>query len=309
MGKPAARHVTVGMAYVLAMLALAACGNASAHVRALPRRSQHSQASSAVSPTPAPSCPVMVAAGFSCVMQRRMADAEKYLANAPGEVGIVLRDRSDGAVWRNADAATEFPTASTIKLAMVVDLLVRNQSGQIQLSGPDWDLMYDMLNYSDDGAADTLWSEYEDDSFLGRINGYGMPNAEFSEDPPYWGYIYCTPDDLDGLINYVLGNMAAGMRRYIVSNLRRVAPDQQFGVWGAGPSKQPGNKDGWEDDDGIWIVDSVGFAGPDERYTLAMMDDLQGNGTFSDGADTLTQVASLLFHAHLTAEPTVQATP
>ncbi len=121
--------------------------------------------------------------------------------------------------------------------------------------------------------------------------------------------MYCTADDLDGLIGYVLGKLPASMREFIVSRLKRVASDQQFGVWGAGQSAQPGNKDGWEDDNGVWIVDSVGFAGPGARYTLSMMYDLEGNGSFSDGANTLTQVAALLFRGHRTAAPTVRATP
>jgi hypothetical protein len=40
-----------------------------------------------------------------------------------------------------------------------------------------------------------------------------------------------------------------------------------------------------------------------------MMDNLEGNGTFSDGADTLTQIAALLFRGHHAPAPTVQATP
>jgi hypothetical protein len=242
-------------------------------------------------------------------MQKRIAQVENYLAGAPGEIGIVLRDRRDGAVWRNADAGTEFPAASTVKLAMAVDLLLRNQSGQIELSGDDWDQIDQMLHESSDTAADQLWPEYFDASFLTRIAGYGMPGAAFTQDPPYWGYMYCTADDLDGLINYVLDKLPASMRDLIVSNLRNVAPDQQFGVWGAGPQNRPGNKDGWEDGNGVWITNSVGFAGPGASYTLSMMYDLQGNGSFSDGANTLTQVAALLFRGHPTAPPTIQATP
>ncbi len=71
----------------------------------------------------------------------------------------------------------------------------------------------------------------------------------------------------------------------------------------------PGNKDGWEDDSGVRIVDSVRFAGPGARYTLSMMYDLEGNGTFNDGADALTQIAVLLLRGHRTQRPTVQATP
>ncbi len=242
-------------------------------------------------------------------MQKRIAAVANYLAGSPGEIGIVLRDRADGAVWRDSDAGTEFPAASTIKLAMVVDLLLRNQSGQIELSEDDWDQIDQMLHDSSDTAADQIWSEYFDGSFLDRIAGYGMPDAAFTQDPPYWGYMYCTAADLDGIIGYVLDKLPASMRDFIVTRLRHVAPDQQFGVWGAGPNADPGNKDGWEDDNGVWVVDTVGFAGPGARYTLSMMDDLEGNGSFSDGADTLTQVAALLFRGRPTAAPMVEATP
>lgn len=81
---------------------------------------------------------------------------------------------------------------------MAVDLLLRNQSGQIELSGDDWDQIDQMLHESSDTAAGQLWPEYFDASFLTRIAGYGMPGAAFTQDPPYWGYMYCTADDLDG---------------------------------------------------------------------------------------------------------------
>jgi beta-lactamase class A len=62
-------------------------------------------------------------------MDARVAAADSYLATRPGVVGYVLRDRKTGAVYRNAHAADPVWTASTIKLAMVVDLLTRHRSG------------------------------------------------------------------------------------------------------------------------------------------------------------------------------------
>ena len=242
-------------------------------------------------------------------MQNRIAEVENYIARPAGGIGIVLRDRQDGAVWRNSEAGTEFPAASTVKLAMVVDLLLRNHSGQITLSGDDWDEIDQMLHDSSDSAADRLWFEYFDGSSVNRLAGYGAPAAVFTADPPYWGYMDCTADYLDGLIGYVLDELPPSMRDFIVNRLRRVAPDQRFGVWGAGRGADPGNKDGWEYDSGVWVVDSVGFAGPGARYTLSMMYGLEGNGSFGDGADTLTQIAGLLFRGHHTAAPTVRATP
>ena len=90
----------------------------------------------------------------------RIAAADSYLATRPGAVGYVLRDRKTGAVYRNSHAADPVWTASTIKLAMVVDLLTRQRAGSIALTDADNRLIAAMLHSSDDDAADTLWSRY-----------------------------------------------------------------------------------------------------------------------------------------------------
>jgi hypothetical protein len=247
-------------------------------------------------------------------MRHRITAVEDRLEDAPGQIGIVVHDRKTGATWQNANAQQEFPAGSTIKLAMASDLLLRNQSGNIHLSDDDWGQIYPMLHISDDNAADHLWSEYEDDSFLNRLQQFGMQNAEFTQKPGYWGYMYCTASDLSNLINYILSDLPGSTRSYLVHQLQNVGPIQQWGVWGAGPENHPGNKDGWEDDSGTWITDTLGFAGPGQEYTLAVMYDLQGYGSNGDagfdyGSNTLTQIASTLFQGHGTAAPEVQATP
>ncbi|HZC40275.1 MAG TPA: tat pathway signal sequence [Streptosporangiaceae bacterium] len=229
-------------------------------------------------------------------MQRGIRAVKRYLARAPGTIGLVLHDRVTGATWRNANAATSFPAASTIKLAMAVDLLLRSHAGSVRLSRAGRALLAAALHRSSDTAADRLWFAFEDAGFLSRIRRFGMTGASFTASPPYWGYMYCSAADLDHLINYVLGALPATARAYLVSQLRHVAPVQQWGIWGAGRAARPGNKDGWEDDDGTWIVDTVGFAGPGERYTLAIMDNLRGAAGFRAGASGLTRIAALLFH-------------
>jgi hypothetical protein len=246
--------------------------------------------------------------GFSCVMQQRIRRVKRYLAGQPGQIGVVLHDRKTGATWENANAGTDLPAASTVKLAMVTDLLLRRRSGTIDLGGYDWDLIGSVLSASSDTAADQLWFSFEDASFLQRIQHYGMHTASFTSSA-YWGFMYCSARDLNNLMNYVLRDVPAHERDFITHRMRRVAPIQQWGVWGAGPDDDPGNKDGWEDDGGVWVVNTVGFAGPDARYTLAIMDDLGGAGDFHQGTTTLDQVAALLFRGHYGPVPTVEATP
>jgi len=126
---------------------------------------------------------------------------------------------------------------------------------------------------------------------------------------PYWGEMTCTAEDESRVINYVLNRLPAPLRSYLVYQLRHVAPVQHFGVWGAGPANHPGNKDGWSVEKPGWIIDSTGFAGTGARYTLAMMNSLNGQGGYHAGTDTVTQVAAILFQGHQIPAPQGSATP
>ncbi len=282
----------------------------------------HSVASSrqptpAAAPTPsrtaaAPACP-SAPARFSCAMRLRIAAVERYLKHRPGMIGIVLRDRSTGAVWRNKYADSQIYMASTSKLAMAVTLLLQNQAGVIHLSSADRAVMYQMLHVSSDNAADDLWFKYGASFYTSFFPQIGLTGAQYLPQAgvtgPYWGEMTCTAEDESRVMNYVLDRMPVPLRSYLVYQLRHVAPVQHFGVWGAGPAMQPGNKDGWSVEKPGWIIDSNGFAGPGERYTLAMMNSLEGEGGYRAGTETVTQVAAILLQGHRIAAPQVSATP
>lgn len=259
-------------------------------------------AASVVVPTATARADCTPAAGqLDCDLQQRIAAADAYLADRPGTVGYVLRDRTTGAVYRSAHAGELVWTASTIKLAMVVDLLTRARQGDITLSRDDHELMAAMLHSSDDDAADTLWARYsgpDNQSFNTDFPRFGMtslaPQRGFSSVYPYWGFQKSTPDDLDRLINYTLTRLHPADTAQIVTALQHVDPDQQWGVWGAGPAMAPGNKDGWSLEQGGWVINSVGFAGRGQRYTLAVMNALGGQGGYDDGVATTTRLSELL---------------
>jgi hypothetical protein len=238
---------------------------------------------------------------------------ERYLKHRPGMIGIVLRDRSTGAVWRNRYAGSQIYMASTSKLAMAATLLLQNQAGVIHLSSTDRAVMYQMLHVSSDNAADDLWFKYGASFYTSFFPQIGLTGAQYLPQAgvtgPYWGEMTCTAEDESRVMNYVLDRMPVPLRSYLVDQLRHVAPVQHFGVWGAGPAMQPGNKDGWSMEKPGWIIDSNGFAGPGERYTLAMMNSLDGEGGYRAGTQTVTQVAAILFQGHRIPAPQVSATP
>ena len=305
-----------GLAGVAAAVLLAVVACAPAHASKTTERPASPQpagyqplpARPQLPPDRAGSC-VVASDTFPCFMQHRISEVERYIARQPGQIGVELTDRGTGARWGSKDADTVFPAASTIKLAIITDLMRRQVTRRLSLGPGDWSLINQILYNSDDAAGDQLWFAYEDGSFVQRIRGYGMRSAYFSGSPPYWGFMYCSPRDLDNLMDYVLDRLPAHDRNYIVYRMRRVGPIEQWGVWGAGRDDDPGDKDGWENEGSVWITNTVGFAGPHERYTLAIMDNLDGAGDFHQGSTALSEISSLLFRGHLGPAPTAEATP
>ncbi|WP_405498559.1 tat pathway signal sequence [Nocardia sp. NBC_00511] len=245
--------------------------------------------------------------GFDADMSSRIAAVDAYLATRPGLTGYVMRDRVSGGTYRNANADTNFWTASTIKLAIAEDLLNRARVGAIQLGPDDRALMESMLATSNDEAADFLWNKFaglDRMSFNNAFRANGMtglvplpPTTSLEQVKlfPDWGFQQCSPADLDRLMDNVLTRMHPDDRAYLLDRMRHVDTNQHWGMWGAGAAMTPGLKNGWSDEQGGWVVNSVGFAGPGERYTLAIMTDQGSQGGYTDGAETTTHVAQLLF--------------
>ncbi len=254
------------------------------------------------SPDPQPSSPAPASspsASASAASPPYLAAVESFIGKRPGYLGMEIRDRQTGRVWRAGATDHLVWTASTVKLGMAVSLLERSRAGQVTLDATARSQIADMLNWSSDNAADALWFRYGGDAFIPRFQSvYGMRRLTFiSGFQRYWGHMKCTPDDLAALMSYILTTLNPTDRAYIVSAMRSVGPVQRWGVWGAGPSLRPGNKDGWSvepDSDGMhWVTNTVGFLGPDERYIVAVMYQLPASlGTGSAAVHTGGQAIS-----------------
>jgi hypothetical protein len=128
--------------------------------------------------------------------------------------------------------------------------------------------------------------------------------------PRYWGFLKCSAEDLHRLMSYVLDRLDPRDRTYVTGAMRHVGPIQQWGVWAAGPALQPGSKDGWsiESDPGgkHWCTSTVGFAGPDARYVVAVMYHLPpGSGTIGAGVHSVSDLVATVFGAAVPARVTV----
>jgi hypothetical protein len=227
---------------------------------------------------------------WECAQAARFAAAEDLVAEAPGRLGIVVRDRVTGAVWRAGSPDHPVWTASTIKLALAADLLERARAGSLRLDATNRRQITQMLDFSSNSAADQLWRSFRLSTRLSHYQtAYGMTGLHFPTGVRYWGHMKCTAEDLAALMSYVLDHLAPADLEYVVTTMRAVDPIQQWGVWSAGATLTPGVKAGWsiEPDPGgeHWVTNSVGFAGPYARYVVAIMYQLPPGVNSQDGDD------------------------
>ncbi len=194
-----------------------------------------------------------------------------------------------GSTWINGWARSEFRAASTVKLAIAVDLLTRDRAGAIRLTAADRAGLRAMLVRSDNAATDRLWAGFGGAGIAARFPAYGLVSAT---SPGDWDQVRCTPEDLLRLVGYVLDRTHPADRTTLVALLRAVEPAQRWGVFGVVGTGRPGGKNGWLPTGAGWAVATAGFVGPGERYAVAVM--TTGAPDFVRGVETVTGTVTTL---------------
>ena len=297
-------------------LSLAACGSAAKpewQSGSTPAVAGSGSASPSTAPNPSPSVtkPSATPPTPSLITPARLTAARKLIAAKSGVLGIIVYDRETRDEFREGTTTHLTWTASTIKLAIVTELLEKQRAGSIHLSSKDRSDIADILNWSSDDAATELWHKYGDDALVPRMTStYGMKTLTFIDGfKRFWGHMKCTPEDLMHLIKYVMTKLNSADRAAIVNAMQHVGSIQRWGVWAAGTDLHPGTKDGWsiEPDNGSkhWVTNAVGFAGPNQRYLVALMYELPPDLEIGDGVHAVSDLVATVFGAKVPATVTV----
>jgi hypothetical protein len=307
---PAARTVVA----LAALLALGGCGRTGV---AQPVPSPTSSPTTPPSAEPAGTTTAPPPAGqldwASTQQQARFASAASYVAKRPGKLGVIVTDRTTGTSWRTGVTTEATWTASTIKLAIASDLLERHRAGSIALTSGDRANLRAALVDSSNDAAHALWTKYDGVGALSRYRDrFGMKGLSVVPGyDPYWRHLRCTAEDLSALMAYVLTTLNAADRAYLIDTLRSVNRNQRWGVWAAGAALRPGLKAGWAEKPdpggGHWVTHSVGFAGPGERYVIAVWYRLPPSGSLNSGVQAVSDVVALVFGAPVPAKVSAPA--
>jgi hypothetical protein len=194
---------------------------------------------------------------------RLAAALTPVLRNGTGNLAAGVVDAATGAVAVYG-GDREFHTASIIKVDILASLLLEHQWSDVPLSAGQRVLAAEMIEDSNDEAANELWDA------AGQGQGLKAANEELGlrqttpGDGIYWGLTSTTVDDQLRLLADLVSSqspLSAGSRSYELGLMRHVAADQDWGVTAAAvPATAAAVKDGWLPDGSTtaWVINSIG---------------------------------------------------
>ena len=194
---------------------------------------------------------------------RLAAALAPVLRRGTGNIAAGVVDAATGAVAVYG-GNREFHAASIIKVDILASLLLQHQWSNAPLSAQQRTLAAEMIEDSNDEAANELWEA------AGEGEGVNLANQELGlrqttpGDGIYWGLTHTTVEDQLRLLADLAAShspLSVGSRSYVLGLMRHVAAGQDWGVTAAAvPVATAAVKDGWLPDgsDTTWVINSIG---------------------------------------------------
>ena len=293
---------------VVGALVLAACTATSSPGPAAPAPSTSTASRSSVSTSsPAESSPARATnTGAAHPDPSAVRHADVRIAHLTGYLGrrgvsIEAVDPSDGVTF-GYGARNGMLCASIAKLFILETLLLQQQRSGQPLSDARKALATEMIENSDNDAANALYVD------IGEGSGFrhAAPVLKVEHTTPgtgiYWGFTRTGAGAYLALLRDLEGNgpLDAASRHFALRLLSHVEADQR---WGVGTVAAPGttfyNKNGWlavSTDDDRWAVNTVGIVTVHGRRLLMVIMTQHGTG-FDSGVDLVDHLARITAHA------------
>ena len=194
---------------------------------------------------------------------RLAAALAPVLRRGTGNIAAGVVDAATGAVAVYG-GSREFHAASIIKVDILASLLLQHQWSDAPLSAQQRSAAAEMIEDSNDEAANDLWEA------AGEGQGVGVANQELGlrqttpGDGIDWGLTHTTVEDQLRLLADLAAShspLSAGSRSYELGLMRHVAAGQDWGVTAAAvPGATAAVKDGWLPDGSgtTWVINSIG---------------------------------------------------
>ncbi len=222
---------------------------------------------------------------------------DDYMADREGRVAVAVEELNTGVTYEY-QADREFITGSLVKLDMLTLMLLRAEDEDRDLTSRERDLAGDMIRYSDNEVADTLFADLGyGPGLLEGNERFGLRHTE--PDPAnVWGATTTTAADQRHLLRAVFtdsGPLSQQSRELAAELLGDVAPEQAWGVSAvAGDDGSAMLKNGWvpvADHGGRWVINSAGHVSSDtSEYLIVVLSDRQSD--YASGVECVEHVAS-----------------
>lgn len=223
----------------------------------------HANPSPAESPEPEAS-PGRTPAHPCKAARRRLTDRlESALAGE--HVSVAVHERTTGEDY-GYEAGEVYETASVAKVAILVTLLTEAQHEGRPLTPGEQALARRAIEYSDNKAADALWSVVGGAVPVAHTLHHLHMSHTVALDALGWGLTRTTARDQVKLLSALtgdIGGLPPGRRAYVLDLMSHVAPEQAWGVSAAAhhPYDEVALKNGWlarSTDGKRWIINSIG---------------------------------------------------
>jgi beta-lactamase class A len=215
-----------------------------------------------------PATAVSIGINAETVMSAALpAELEAYIkyqhqAGAVGVVGITVLDQATGASVSVNDGL-ETQTASIMKVDILATRLLQHQDQGTGLTSHEKSLAFVMITKSDNSAATALFQADGGVSGVTKANrAFGLTDTQ----PNFrWGVTHTKPADQLRLLKSITdenGPLTTANRKYLLSLMSQVEPDQRWGVpAAAGPGSTAYVKNGWDTFDQYahqWGINTIG---------------------------------------------------
>ncbi len=238
--------------------------------------------------------------GHPTVARPASPDSRLAAALAPvarrdgGRFAVAVLDETTGAQavyhgWLRVHAA------SIENLDMLVGLLLQQQQAGMQPGSAEAGLATDMMEYSDNLAANGIWDAEGGRPGLAAANKtLGLKDTRLNADG-YWGLTSTTATDQLRLLEDLTqarSPLHAAARSYALRLMAGVMAGQRWGISAAATAGAGmAIRNGWLPDPQRWVISSIGVVSHDgQRLLVAVLS--AGNGTEAGGISLVRAAAA-----------------
>lgn len=227
----------------------------------------------------------------------QLSEAAETSARSRSPVwGVAVAVPSRAFVF-TANADEQVPTASVVKVMIMLSVLDRARQDRRPASEEELALLWPMITESDNDATSELWESVGRGAAVASyLRSVGVTG--FTPDPgTSWGVSFVSARAMATLLGKLIGEeiLDAPSRALALRMLEGVIPPQRWGVAAgtdAATGDRVGIKNGWYPGEEGWRVNSVGVVRPSAgpAYVIAIVTDARPS--MSEGIATIESIAA-----------------